>query len=527
MTNSVSQRVYAERIVVLVKEEAVYGQEATPDPTLDAFLVGDFEPEVQTETLTRDVFRPSFSPVPSEVGRVSMRMRFTHEIKGSGSVSTRSKLGRLLRGCRMKETLVASGAATQIETPIAVGDIVGVPVTFAKTDAPTQRFGSYLIRCSQGGASGSARLQVFRWNQSNLDPTVLPNTRHEAVTNYSSGTNLTLDASNENSLVFTVTGTPVVGDTLYAVVGGLVFRHVVTSANVAAGTPVNSVATSLAAVIDGHSLIAAVATTNTITVTFVASASGTVTTSGVTEIDLGDSGATIVPTWTGNLVKGQMWVVSLYEQGYMYRPTSDSDQAVSPSLTIHAYVDGQLFRMTAAYGTVSFTGTTGQYGRAEFEFIGQFNGVDTDPIPNNVVLELTKPPKIELAQLSIRGTQDFCAESFTITVANTVDDRLCMNAENGFAGSEVTGRSPTATFNPEGGLEVYTKMWGDFSAGEEVPLHLRVGKNAGNRVQFYMENATYTGIAISERNRVQVVEPAFQLNGLSPIGDDELRIAFT
>jgi hypothetical protein len=142
------------------------------------------------------------------------------------------------------------------------------------------------------------------------------------------------------------------------------------------------------------------------------------------------------------------------------------------------------------------------------------------------VYELSRPPKVELAQMSIRGDKDFCAESFTITYGNDLTERLCINAEDGYSGSEIQGRQPTMTVNPEGTLEIYKNMWGDFAAGEEIPVHLRVGTALGNMVRFYADNATYTGLTLSDRNNSQVMEPTFQLNGVSGYGDDELRIAF-
>jgi len=182
--------------------------------------------------------------------------------------------------------------------------------------------------------------------------------------------------------------------------------------------------------------------------------------------------------------------------------------------------------MTAAIGTVTFTGTAGEYGSAQFEFVGNYVEPTQEPLPRTPIYELSRPPKVELAQMSIRGDRDFCAESFTITYGNEINERLCINAADGYSGSEISDRTPTMTVNPEGSLEVYTNMWGDFSKGEEVPVHLRVGSVLGNMVRFYADNATYTGIAISDRNNTQVMEPTFQLNGLSAYGDDELRVVF-
>lgn len=527
------KRIYVERTAVLAKIEAVRGEDANPTPEQDAFLVGEVELNLDPQILERNVYRPSFSPTPGEVGRKPFTLSFAHEIKGSGDRTVRSKLGTLLLGCKMQEDYIVPGAATQIEDPVLTGDVQGPLVTFAKSDAPTQYYGSYLVRVVEAGASGTARVQVTRWNQSEQDNTVMWSPRHDAVKDYHGEATLDLDLSDETELVFTVGGNAVLGDSVYAVVGGMVFKHQIDQTDMEAGPTsttgtnvdrLESIASRLAAKIDEEPLFIAVAVDDTITVTFAPSAQAQTLTSGTTEIALGDSGATIIPTWAGDLVLGQSWIVQLYEPGYMYRPLSDDE--LSATITLHTYIDGQLYLMTGVQGTVTFTGTAGEYGSAAFEFTGQYQEPQVQPLPSRRLrYELTKPPKVELAQLSIRGSQDFCAESFTITLGNDVTERLCMNEEDGYAGSEISGRTPTCTVNPEGTLEVYNKMWGDFAKGEEVPVHLRVGKNSGNMVRFYMDRSTYTGLTLSDRNRVQVQEPTFQCNGVTEYGDDELRIA--
>lgn len=522
------KRIYVERTAILAKIESVRGTDANPTPTDDTFLVGEVELSLDPQILERTVYRPTFSPTPGEVGRKPMQLTFTHEIKGSGAAAQRAKLGTLLRGCKMQETLVTAGASSQIEDPILTGVVRGPTVTWAKTAAPTQRFGSYLVRVVEGGPSATAQMQVFRWNQSDADNTVLWSSRVDAINDHFGLTTMSLDMSDETAPVFTVGGTATLGDSVYAVVGGMVFKHTVDATDMApalAADKLASIATRLAAKIDAEPLITAVAAADEITIGYVTSAGAVTVTSGTTAVALGDSGATITPTWAGNLVLGQQWIVQLYETGYMYRPLSDDELA--DTLTLHAYIDGQLYTMTGVTGTVTFEGTAGEYASASFEFTGQYSEPKVQPLPSRELrYELTKPPKVEIAQLSIRGSQDFCAESFTIELGNDITERLCMNEVDGYAGSESSGRSPTCTVNPEGTLEVYNKMWGDFASGEEVPVHLRVGKVTGNMVRFYMDRATYSGLSLSDRNRVQVQEPTFQLNGVSEYGDDELRVAF-
>lgn len=508
--------------VLLGKIETTRGVDAMPTAADDAFLVGDLDYQLDPTPLERNVLQRSFSPIPTGVGRKVVNVTFSHEIKSSGDVGvTRPKLGALLRACAMRELLVTPGAATQIEDPVAFGTTLGPVPTWAKGTAPTSKFGSYLITAVTGGASAAAELMVTRWAASEADMTVMPNMRHEARVNHSATTTLTLNQSDLTSLVFTVGGVFAAGDDLYAVVGGVVFALTTTAGH----TDINGVATALAALINADPRLTAAAVGADVTVTFTgAQAAPVVVTSGTTAISLGDSGAAITPTWTGDLVKGQSWVVSLYEEGYMYRPTSDS--ANVDSITLHVYKDGVLHKVTSCTGTVTFTGEAGQVAQANFEFQGNYIDPVEEPVPLDAVFEQTVPPQVELAQMSIKGELDFCAQSFTYTLGNVTNLKECINAEDGFDGSYVTDREPTAQLNPEATYEAYTGMWYDFSEAEQFPLHTRVGSVSGNIVRIYAPRANFTGLTYGDRNGTVTFEAQFQLNGLAQAGDDELRIQF-
>jgi hypothetical protein len=514
-----------ERSLVLAKLETTRGVDSNPTIFDDAFLVGDLSLQLDPTTLDRNVMRPSFSPIPKGVGRKLVNISFSHEIKSSGDVGiTRPKIGTLMLGCAFREEIITAGAATQIETPIVFGSTKGAAVTWAKTTAPTSKFGSYLVECVLGGASTVAKLRVTRWASSEKDTTVLPNTRTEARVNKNAGSTYALDASDMEALTFTVGGVPVEGDTLYTSICGLTFAYDVTEADEISASATDDIAAAIAAEIDADARITASATGSVITVGFESNAAAVAVESGTTALALGDSGAEITPTFAGNLVKGQMWIVSLYEEGYMYRPTSESKKM--GSLTLYVFMDGLLHVATASMGTVTFTGEAGGLGKATFEFTCNYADPVEEPMPFDATLEETQPSQVELAQMSIMGDNDFCAQSFTYTLANTINPRDCMNAADGYNGSIISNREPTAALNPEATYEAYTGMWKNFSKATQFPIHNRVGTEEGNIVRFYAERVTYTGLTYGDRNGTTTLEAEYSLNGLSSYGDDELRIAF-
>jgi len=513
-----------ELSMLLGKIETTTGTDAMPNAVSDAFLVGDLDIQLDTTALERNVFRTSFSPVPTGVGRKVVNVNFSHEIKSSGDVGvTRPKLGALLRACGMKEVLITAGAANQIGTPIPFGSVKGATVAFAKTTVPSALFGSYLIEVVTGGASATAAVQVSRWGSGEIDSTVLLNTRREARVNDSSLTTLTLGGTTAVP-TFTVAGSPTEGDQLYAVIGGEVFYYEVTAADEASGTAVDDVAAALAALIDADARLTAAAVAGVITVGFTSGAVTTVLTSGSTVLDLGASGAQITPTWTGDLVEGQKWIVQLYEEGYTYTPTSKASE--SNTATLYVFKDGILHKVTACIGTVTFTGEAGAVAVANFEFQGNYLDPVEEPTPLDAVFEETVPQQVELAQMSIWGDNDFCAQSFTYTLGNQINLKECINAADGFNGALITGREPTANLNPAATYEAYTGMWANFSRSIQFPIHTRVGSEEGNIVRFYSDRVNYTGLTYGDRNGTVTLEATFSLNGVAQVGDDELRVVF-
>ncbi|UUV43782.1 tail tube protein [Rhodobacter phage RcKickapoo] len=514
-----------DRTLLLAKVQTARGVDPVPDQINDAFLVGELDLQLDVTQLERKVMRTSFSPVPTDVGRTMVNVSFTHEIKGSGdSGITRPKLGTLLLGCSMKELLVTVGAATQIDTPKKFGVVRGPKPTWAKNQAPTGVYGSYLVDVIKGGASGTAKLRVSRWGASGADDTVLPNLRFDVRTNKSAGVTAVLAMTDPEAPTLTIGGVPVEGDAIYTTIGGLTFEYVVTAADEVSASATDDIAAAIAALIDADARVTASATASVVTFGFSAAAGGVIVTSGTTQLSLGASGASITPTWAGNLVAGQKWIVALFEPGYTYFPLSAQKNA--KMLTLYVYLDGQLHIVQDCKGTVTFDGEAGGLGSAKFEFTGTYASPVEEPMPEDAELEPTSAPQIEVAEQSIEGKSDFCSQSFTITLANTMNPKDCMNAVKGFKGMSTTGRKPTAKLNPEASYEAYTGMWKAFSTAVQFPLHLRVGTVLGNTVRFYADRANYTNLSYGDRNGTRTLEAEFSLNGVSDAGDDELRIAF-
>lgn len=513
------------RTLILAKPEPTYNVDSLPTAAADAFLVSEADVSVEANVLERNNFRPHLSPTGVVVGRKLVTVTMTHELKGSGAAGTRPKLGTLLRGCAFEERQVTAGAATQIGDVSALGTPAGPIVTFAKTTAPTAFYGSYRLTVTTGGAAAAAKFRVTHYNGYNPDPAVLRNENIDVFTSPGAGVTIT-KGGTPAAPTLTIGGTPAQGEVVTVNMMG-----VSATITLGAAPTTATVATALAAAINAAEAaqragtgqatarLVAAATTNVISFTF-SGAAGEVAAN--TAITLGGSGAVVTPTVTGTVVAGDSYIVDLYQVGWLYKPRSENFE----SLTIYVYFDGALHKVTGCQGTVTMTGEAGAYGTAAFTFTGQYVEPVDAPLPTGTIYEASIPAPVELAQMALDGSPDFCAQSFTVDMAVTVTPRDCINGSDGFDGVRVTGRAPTGTINPEAQLRKNHPFWSVMASGRFLPWHVRVGTKEGNIVHLLSNSVQYGQIGYGDRNGIRTIEANLRFAALSGSGNDELAILF-
>jgi hypothetical protein len=104
----------------------------------DALQVMDLQPvpTEQLRMLERTIIRGSLQPGQSRYGGSLFGFSFGVELKGSGAAGTAPRLGRLLRACGIKETIVVSTSVTyQPESDLAEHD----SVTIGYREGPNRR----------------------------------------------------------------------------------------------------------------------------------------------------------------------------------------------------------------------------------------------------------------------------------------------------------------------------------------------------------------------------------------------------
>lgn len=210
------------------------------------------------------------------------------------------------------------------------------------------------------------------------------------------------------------------------------------------------------------------------------------------------------------------------EPGVTYTPSSVP--ADHKSLTIYLYKDGILHKMTGCYGTVSFEMAVNGYGKASFEFIGQYYAPTDSALPTSYTFETTVPVQVEEMGFTINGFAAVISK-LALDMGVEVLPRLDANGSDGYNGTYINDRKPTGGIDPEMALVADEAFWTRMSASTEMVVTGQVGDAAGNTVKFRAPKAQYTGMTYSSRDRITTLDAALAFND-GGLGDDEVVFTF-
>ncbi len=506
------------RALLLAGVETTFNTDPTLSTSTDAMLVMAPTYTVNPTVLTRDFVREDLSPLGTRIGRKLASMDFEVEFRGNGSAAPSTLgneciLARLLRGCGYARTSISGTGC--VETPRNHTGNTNNP-TWAGGGASTQRdVSQYIITCVKAGASATAKLRV---SQGPIVPTDDDRVLQEGVTAVVTGTSATMTATiNQTdplSVTETIGGVFHAGDVITTTVLGVVFAHTVISGDTdAAGT-----ATAIAALIDASALFIASAVGAVITITYASTAVGVVVTSATTALTLGTSGSTVTPTFSGSLTLGDSWTVNVYPVGISYSPISDAFE----SLTLYAYFDGLLHKLTGAYGTFSIKADAGSYATAKFTFTGQYHA-PTDVDTPDATQETSIPPVCELGRLAFDSFQPV-VNSFTFDQANTIVPRPDICGADGFNGTRITARKPAGTCDPEATLGATYDFWSKFAASTAFVFSLKIGNDVGNTILINAPSVQLDKLNYGDRTGLRTYDAGMSFNRL--IANDEVKWHF-
>ena len=238
------------------------------------------------------------------------------------------------------------------------------------------------------------------------------------------------------------------------------------------------------------------------------------------EIELAGSGtAGLAPAWGDILQACGFSETVTAGQSVQYLPVSEGE----PTLAMYGYLDGLLFKLGNAKGTVSFQTDAKTIPVMKFDFIGTYSdGTDAvQPVNSTVDYSKFKQPqtvgKINTPGFTIFGVTA-CMQAFGFDVANQLAWRELVNC----AGPRSPDRQPKGTAM----IELTTmaqKNWGrtivESTVGAAQLIH---GTVAGNIVQVDLPQIQITSAALQDQEGIAMLNLGFDINPNT--GDDEIAL---
>lgn len=236
------------------------------------------------------------------------------------------------------------------------------------------------------------------------------------------------------------------------------------------------------------------------------------------EVELAGSGTPgLAPAWAPLLMACGFAETVTADTSVEYHPVSEGE----PVLTLYGYVDGTLFKMADAKGTVSFDLTPKGIPVMKFEFLGTYEPPTEGAMPSGVDYSKFVQPlvvgKRNTPTLEIFGHAG-CTSAFSINWANQLAWREMINC----AGARSPDRTPTGSITMEF-PKVDVKDWTEIvRTGEVGPLNVVHGITAGNIVELQMPRIQPGVFSLSDDQGVAMMQLPFDVNPVQ--GDDELVI---
>jgi hypothetical protein len=194
-------------------------------------------------------------------------------------------------------------------------------------------------------------------------------------------------------------------------------------------------------------------------------------------------------------------------------------------ITLFAYLDGMLFKLTDAKGMVSITLNAEEIPVMKFTYIGKYETPTDVAFPTGIVFTgFQKPVTVgdtNTATFSIAGL-DLVTQSFSLDMANQVAWRDLINR----SGVRSPDRKPTASAVFEM-TKVATKNWAeDVRLGTEMALSIVHGTVAGNTVAIAAPKLQFNQEpSLSDADGVAMLNASFAV--MPDAGNDEVVLTFT
>lgn len=235
------------------------------------------------------------------------------------------------------------------------------------------------------------------------------------------------------------------------------------------------------------------------------------------EVELAGSGAAGTAPAYGSLLKACGFNETIVPTtSVAYAPVSSGE----PLITLYGYLDGILFKMINAKGTVSFEMNPKAIPVMKFKFIGEYSTPSDTALPvgtdySKFIAPLTVG-KINTSVGLVHGVP-VCISAFTFDVANALTYRDLINC----GGAYSSDRKPSGSVTFEV-TSVATKNWAEVVRLATLDaIQLVHGTVPGNIVQVDMPKVQFNAApTLSNDNEIAMLQAGFSIQ--PNLGNDEL-----
>lgn len=185
-----------------------------------------------------------------------------------------------------------------------------------------------------------------------------------------------------------------------------------------------------------------------------------------------------------------------------------------------------IHKITGSRGTVKFNLQAGQYGVAEWTFMGLYNAVSAGTAPTLAGLGNNQPPIVYNSSFQIAGFSPVCS-ACEIDLANDVIRRDSLNATFGVHSFRITNRTPLMSFDSDAVVESSNPFWGDWSGDIVATFSIGIGSDTGNTISL-SGNFQYDSNKYADQDGVRKFDCVASLVS-STVNDsnEELVLTFT
>ncbi len=524
------------RAVVQAQMESLYNVAATLT-TADGVLCAEPDYMAEPNILERNFTRDTLSPQAHITGRLTAKMEFETELRGNGSQNS----GLLANAPIITRLLRASGyQVIPNSSPGVLGpyeiDSHANAVTWGATSG-TKGTGTVTFSVAPPANNDTVVVQgrtyTFKTALTGVaDEVLIGATFTTAAQNFKAAINHeagegTLYGAGTAPNIYVVASGAAAAITLTAIrigtSGNVTLTKVATNiavsgATLTGGTNVltntDFIAYYLTVVTPGASGVATISVASDTT----GEALGAVAVTTGTPFTIGTKALTITPTFTGNLVAGQRWVVWLTPPGLLVKPVSDYFE----SATLGMYKDRVYHLMPGAFGTFDIDATAAEFATLKWSFTGTYQAPVDATMPSPVY-ERQLPQMVELARLR---TNSFNAivNKFTYTQGNDIQIRPDVSSLQGYIGSRIVGRTPEGGIDPEADTVANYDFWSFLRSATRIPFQMRIGSTAGNMVWCLAPSTQYTKMTYTDRNGISTYDAGLKFSGYQ--ADDEFMFFF-